>query len=60
MKTVVKKRRLREAKDSAVFWKQATVVQRLEAVEKINRLEEKEYAEQAFPRVHRVTRTARS
>ena len=59
MKTVVKKRRLHDPKDSAVYWKQATVIQRLEAVEEINRLREKEYAEQAFPRVYRVTRKAR-
>ena len=59
METVAKKRRLRDQKSSTKFWSEATVSERLEAVETINRLKEPEYAEQAFPRIHRITRKAR-
>ena len=59
MNVKVIKRKLREQKDST-DWAKATVEERLDAVETINCLKEKKYAEQAFPRVHRVTRTARS
>ena len=33
--------------------------ERIDAVETINRLKERVYAEQAFPRVHRITRKTR-
>jgi hypothetical protein len=59
MKSVVKKRGLHEPKGSTAYWRKATVYQRLEAVDEINRLGERKYAEQAFPRIHRITRKAR-
>lgn len=59
MEIVARKRHLHEPKGGSRHWKDATVRQRLEAVETINRLGEREYAEQAFPRVYRVTRKSR-
>jgi hypothetical protein len=58
MKTVVK-RRLRDPKGGQSHWVSATPLERVEAVEVINRLGDPEYAKQAFPRVHRITRKAR-
>lgn len=59
METTVRKRKLRSEKGASTFWKQAIPAERLAAVDTINRLKESEYAEQAFPRVHRVIRSAR-
>jgi uncharacterized protein YqgV (UPF0045/DUF77 family) len=59
MVKVIRKRRLRDEKESMNVWVEATVQERLNAVEKINLLGEKEYVEQAFPRVYRITRKAR-
>jgi hypothetical protein len=58
MKTVVK-RRLRETGGERLRWRSATPLERVEAVEVINRLGDPEYAKQAFPRIHRITRKAR-
>lgn len=55
----VRKRSLREERSDRAYWAKATRLQRVKAVEIINRLDESEYAEQTFPRVHRVTRKAR-
>jgi hypothetical protein len=56
----VRKSSLREERGDRAYWAKATRLQRIKAVEIINRLDESEYAEQTFPRVHRVTRKARS
>jgi hypothetical protein len=58
MKAVVK-RRLREPRGEQSRWLSATPLERVEAVEVINRLGDPEYVKQAFPRVHRITRKAR-
>ena len=55
----VKKRKLREGALEESAWLKATPAERLEAVEVINRLREPEYAQQAFPRVYKITRKAR-
>ena len=52
----VRKRKLREDGSERSFWKKASPQERLEAVETINGLNKAHYAEQAFPRIHRVTR----
>ena len=58
MRTVVK-RHLRDPRESEFRWVSATPLERVEAVEVINRLGDPEYAKQEFPRVHRITRKAR-
>lgn len=58
MKTVVK-RHFREPNGEKSRWVSATPLERVEAVEVINRLGDPEYAKQAFPRVHRITRKTR-
>ncbi len=55
MDVKVIKRKLRDEK-KAKDWSKATVEERLDAVETINCLKEKKYAEQAFPRVFKITR----
>ena len=58
MKTVVK-RQLRELGGGKSRWLSATPLERVEAVEVINRLGDPEYVKQTFPRVHRIIRKAR-
>jgi hypothetical protein len=58
MKTVVK-RGLREPGGERLRWVSATPLERVEAVEVINRLGDPDYAKQAFPRIHRITRKTR-
>ncbi|MFP4548505.1 MAG: hypothetical protein ACLFQM_10260 [Fidelibacterota bacterium] len=55
MNVKVIKRKLREQKN-IIDWAKATVEERLDAVETINCLKEKKYAEQAFLRVFKITR----
>jgi hypothetical protein len=57
--TQVVKRKLRQEKSSNDSRDELTPEERIDAVETINRLKESIYAEQTFPRVHRVTRKAR-
>ena len=54
------KRSLRESTFKSEEWLKRSHIERLEAVEKINRLSERSYVEQAFPRVHRVIRPTSS
>jgi hypothetical protein len=56
----VRIRRLRDERQDRSYWKNSTHQERIKAVETINRLGEKEYAEQTFPRIHRVTRKKKS
>ena len=56
----VMKRSLRESTPKSEEWLKRSHLERLEAVEKINRLSERSYVEQAFPRVHRVIRPTSS
>ena len=57
---MVRIRKLREKRTDAAYWKQSTPEQRLKAVEIINCLAEDRYAQQAFPRVYRITRKPKS
>ena len=59
MSTVVK-RSLRDPVGDPNRWAEVSPQERLKAVEVINRLGEPEYAKQAFPRIHRITRKSRS
>jgi hypothetical protein len=55
----VRKRRLHEGRTDREYWANADPAERLKAVQVINRLAEPHYAEQAFPRIYRVTRKAK-
>ena len=50
------KRRLQEESPSRYSWMKVEPGERIRAMQIINRLYEPEFAEQAFPRIHRVTR----
>jgi len=55
----VRKRGLHEDRNDREYWANASPQERLKAVQVINKLEEPKYAEQAFPRIHRITRKAK-
>mgnify|MGYP006110867613 CR=1 FL=1 len=55
MVTVIK-RSLRESSDKSSVWATQSHLERLIAVEIINRLSEEEYAKQTFPRISRIIR----
>lgn len=52
----VVKRSLRKSDFKSKEWLKRSYIDRLEAVEKISRVSERSYVEQAFPRVYRVIR----
>jgi hypothetical protein len=54
----VRKRKLHDDRADREYWAKASHKERLHAVQVINRLEDPTYAEQAFPRIHRITRRA--
>ncbi len=55
-----RKRKLHDEAAKVDYWIQQPVAKRLEAIETIRATSEEIYAQQAFPRVYRITRKKRS